>query len=45
MMVGLKSGLEVAKDVAKREGFEFSFPNPEDIKVEKEVRDIGGGSK
>jgi len=39
--LGLKMGLEVAKDVAKKQGYEFSFPNPEDIKIEtlKEKRD------
>jgi len=35
-MLGLKAGLEVAKDIAKREGFEFSFPDPETIKLEKD---------
>ena len=35
-MIGIKAGLEVAKDVMRREGYEFSFPNPEDIKLEED---------
>lgn len=34
--VGLKVGLEIAKDVMKREGYEFTFPNPEDIMLESD---------
>ena len=35
-MLGLKMGLEVAKDVMKREGYDFTFPDPESIKYEKD---------
>lgn len=33
---GLKIGLQVAKDVCKREGYEFSFPDPESIRISKD---------
>lgn len=32
-MIGLKAGFEVANDIAKREGYKFSFPDPEKIKI------------
>ncbi len=36
-MLGLKSGLEVAKDVMKRHGYDFEFPDPEEIKIEQDA--------
>ncbi len=46
-ILGVKSGLEVAKAVCKREGYEFTFPDPESIKIEKEEpsKNIGGDVK
>lgn len=41
-MLGLKAGLEVAKDICKKEGYEFSFPNPGDIKIVKDQKHKGG---
>ena len=35
-MLGVKAGLEVAKDIMKREGYDFQFPDPESIKIEKD---------
>lgn len=42
-MLGLKAGLEVAKDICKREGYEFSFPDPEKIRIEREDVSLGNG--
>ena len=36
--LGIKTGLEVAKAVCKREGYEFTFPDPESIKIEEEKK-------
>jgi len=33
---GIKFGLEVAKKVCEREGYELTFPDPTKIKVEKQ---------
>ena len=35
-MLGLKAGLEVAKDIMKKEGYDFQFPDPETIKIEQD---------
>lgn len=34
-ILGIKAGLEVAKDVAKRYGYQFDFPDPEKIKIQE----------
>jgi len=35
-MIGLKMGLEVAKDTMKIEGYDFQFPDPESIKIQQD---------
>jgi len=42
-MLGLKMGLEVAKDVMKREGYDLTFPNPESIIVEEDSLNLKNG--
>lgn len=37
-MLGLKSGLEVAKDIMRREGYDFQFPDPESIKIQEDAK-------
>ncbi len=38
---GLKHGLQIAKDVAKKQGYEISFPDVDDMLVEKEENKDG----
>ena len=33
---GLETGLKIATDVAKKQGYELSFPNVDDMLIEKD---------
>lgn len=35
---GLETGLRIAEDIAEKQGYEFSFPNIDEIEIEKESK-------